>query len=124
MNKKYEAISELFNVVAASRVEQSRTDRSESLTPEEDAFEQLLSLGELLDRLTIVNIKLYNLKDDVMKHVDDKDFRAFAAEQDVHLVRERARLKRCIDEKLQKEMDRIITEGKSSYNKEIKKYGN
>jgi hypothetical protein len=62
-------------------------------------FEGILSMGELVDRLSIVNFKLYTLKNKVMQS-DDKDFRAWASEEDVRLVEERARLKRCIDEKL------------------------
>ena len=62
-------------------------------------FEELLSMGELVDRLSIVNFKLYTLKNKVMQS-DDETFRAWASEEDVRLVRERARLKRCIDEKV------------------------
>lgn len=62
-------------------------------------FEGLLSMGELVDRLSIVNFKLYTLKNKVMRSDDDK-FKAWASEEDVRLVEERARLKRCIDEKL------------------------
>jgi hypothetical protein len=80
-------------------------------------YETLLSMGELVDRLTIVNIKLYDLKNEVMKRKDDKDFLAVAALKDVALVEERSRLKRCIDEKI------ISMVCKPSYNPEIKSYG-
>ena len=118
----HQAFNEVLNNIIEDRVKHFRQLRSIKLNDNNNEFEKLFSLGELVDRLTIVNIKLFNLKDDVMKNQDSK-FRAWAAEHDVHLVSERAKLKRCIDQKVQKEVDRIITTGKSSYNKEIKKYG-
>lgn len=69
-------------------------------------FEGLLSMGELVDRLSIVNFKLYTLKNKVQQSTteydvnDTEEFRAWAAIEDIKLVEERSRLKRCIDEKL------------------------
>ena len=80
-------------------------------------FSTLLSLGELIDRLSIVNFKLYRLKDTVMNSTDDKEFLARAAIDDVALVMERSRLKRCIDEKIE-----LMVQGKTTYNKEVKSY--
>jgi hypothetical protein len=74
-------------------------------------------MGELVDRLTIVNIKLYNLKNEVMRRQDDKEFCAQAAVEDVALVMERARLKKCIDEKLV-----YVIKNVDSYNPEVKNY--
>ena len=111
-------LSDLFDKVIREEVEDSQC----SLGAEINEFEELLSMGELADRLTIVNIKLYKLKDDVMDS-EDSEFKSWAAEQDVYLVRERARLKRCIDEKLKSEVKRIIETGESNYNPEVKKYG-
>lgn len=87
-------------------------------------FEELISLGELVDRLSIVNIKLFNLKDETMLRKDDEEFKAWSAEQDVYLVMERARLKRCIDQKIISMFERF-TQGDETggYNKEVKLYG-
>lgn len=87
-------------------------------------FEELLSMGELVDRLSIVNFKLYKLKDEVMDRQDDFEFKSWASVEDVKLVRERARLKKCIDEKLVGIITRI-NEGDISggFNPEVKKYG-
>lgn len=62
-------------------------------------FEELLSLGELVDRLSIVNFKLFTLKNEVMRR-DNDEFKAWAAKEDVYLVKERSRLKKCIDQKI------------------------
>src|SRR3990167_10370388 len=87
-------------------------------------YEDLISLGELIDRLTICNYKLYRLKDDVMKPEATKLFKEWAATQDVNLVVERSRLKSCIDHKViamfhNYKYDNIV----ASYNPETKKYG-
>lgn len=90
----------------------------------ENSFEILLSMGELVDRLSIVNFKLYKLKDEVMDRQDDDQFKSWASVEDVKLVRERARLKRCIDEKLIGIISRM-KEGDNTggFNPEVKKYG-
>ena len=113
-----QSVSDLLDVIIS---ESSQAFHSYDYK-EVNEFEELLSLGELVDRLTIVNIKLYKLKDDVMVSEDDS-FKSWAAEQDVYLVMERARLKRCIDKKLKAEIDRVLTTGESGYNPEVKKYG-
>jgi len=85
---------------------------------------ELVSMGELVDRLSIVNIKLFNLKDKVM-NTSDESFRAWASVEDVKLVMERSRLKRAIDQKLIYTIN-IIKNGDSSGNfvPEVKRYGN
>ena len=89
-----------------------------------NAFEELLSFGELVDRLSIINFKLYKLKDEVMDRLQDKEFGAWAAIEDVKLVRERARLKRCIDEKLISRISSVVAgNGSSDFIPEVKKYG-
>jgi hypothetical protein len=113
-----QGVSQLIDGV----ISQSVQSFHEADYQELNEFEELLSLGELTDRLTIVNIKLFKLKDDVMSS-DDAEFKSWAAEQDVYLVMERARLKRCIDTKLKTEIDRIVRTGESGYNPEVKKYG-
>lgn len=87
-------------------------------------FENLISLGELIDRLSIVNFKLYNLKDEVMSETCSEEFKAEASVKDVYLVRERARLKKCIDEKVLYMMSRILKgDTMGGFNPEVKKYG-
>ena len=105
-------------------------DRAAPLIKEADraetsSFEEVLSFGELVDRLSIVNLKLYNLKDSVAKKMKRKSLlkSGWAAEEDVRLVRERARLKRCIDEKLFILVGKVLHDGDFDYNPETKKYG-
>jgi len=90
----------------------------------ESPLDKLISMGELVDRLSIVNFKLYKLKDEVMNKPDDKDFRAWASVEDVRLVEERARLKKCIDFKIIG-MFRKYQSGdqEAGFNPEVKKYG-
>ena len=95
-----------------------------SFTLNDNPFEELLSLGELVDRLSIVNFKLYKLKDEVMNRPDDNEFKSWASVEDVKLVRERARLKRCIDEKLLSMINRVKNgDDSGGFNPEVKKYG-
>jgi len=90
----------------------------------DNPFEELLSFGELVDRLAIVNFKLYTLKDEVMRRKSDTKFCAWASVEDVRLVKERARLKRCIDEKLISIIARILNgDSAGGFNAEVKKYG-
>jgi hypothetical protein len=107
------------------RIEQSIKDYDNSYSLAENAFEQLLSMGELVDRLSIINFKLYKLKDEVMLRLEDEKFKSWASVEDVKLVRERARLKKCIDEKLLSTMAKVFQGDKSGgLNQEVKKYGN
>ena len=88
-------------------------------------FEELISMGELVDRLSIVNFKLYKLKDEVMLREDDENFRSWASVEDVKLVMERARLKRCIDHKLLSIISRVNSgDDSGGFNPEVKKYSN
>jgi hypothetical protein len=91
----------------------------------DNPFEALLSMGELVDRLSIVNFKLYKLKDEVMDRPNDSEFKSWASVEDVKLVRERARLKRCIDEKLLSMLSKVESgDNTGGFNPEVKKYGN
>jgi hypothetical protein len=92
----------------------SKADKQEL---HECCFSKLLSMGELVDRLTIVNIKLYGLKNDVIRNKKDKRFLSAAALTDVWLVEERARLKKCIDEKLL-----MYIKNAKGFNPEVKNY--
>ena len=88
-------------------------------------FEKLISMGELVDRLSIVNFKLFTLKDlAIVRGETDKEFCAWAAVEDVKLVEERARLKKCIDEKLVSTIKKIQNgDVNGGFNPEVKKYG-
>tara|TARA_R110002110_G_scaffold207817_2_gene419987 strand:- start:4393 stop:4743 length:351 start_codon:yes stop_codon:yes gene_type:complete len=88
-------------------------------------FEELMSMGELVDRLAIVNFKLYKLKDEVMLRPTDEEFKSWASVEDVKLVMERARLKKCIDEKVISMFTRYKSgDSNAGFNPEVKKYGN
>jgi hypothetical protein len=90
----------------------------------ESSFERLISMGELVDRLSIVNFKLYKLKDEVMNRPDDNEFRAWASVEDVRLVEERARLKKCIDLKtIAMFIKYQAGDQEAGFNPEVKKYG-
>ena len=88
-----------------------------------DPFKDLISMGELVDRLSIVNFKLYTLKDKVMES-EDEQFKSWAAVEDVKLVVERARLKKAIDAKLVYMINIVLSGDKSGrFNAEVKRYG-
>lgn len=90
----------------------------------DNPYEDLISMGEIVDRLSIVNFKLFTLKDEVMKRQKDKNFCAWASIEDVKLVKERSRLKKCIDQKLVSMINKVINGDKSGgFNPEVKKYG-
>jgi hypothetical protein len=60
---------------------------------------QLMTLGELIDRLTIVNLKLFKLKDLQAASTAGVSL-ALSAKADVSLCKERSNLKAAINEKL------------------------
>ncbi len=85
---------------------------------------ELVSMGELVDRLSIVNFKLYTLKDKVMES-EDETFRSWASVEDVKLVMERSRLKKAIDSKLVYMINTILSgDASGGVNTEVKRYGN
>lgn len=89
----------------------------------ESSFEKLIGMGEIVDRLSIVNIKLFKLKD-AQKMSQDERHLAWLAVQDVKLVEERARLKKCIDEKTLTIMTRVKSgDVAGGINDEVKTYG-
>lgn len=99
-------------------------DYDDSYELGQNSFEELISMGELVDRLSIVNFKLYKLKDEVMNRQDDEKFRSWASVEDVKLVMERARLKKCIDQKLLTVINRVKNgDANGGFNPEVKKYG-
>lgn len=88
------------------------------------SFEELVTMGELVDRLSIVNFKLFKLKDTVMQKKDDNEFCAWASVEDVKLCKERSRLKNALDEKLVAIIQRVKTgDIKGGFNGETKLYG-
>lgn len=88
------------------------------------SFEELVTMGELVDRLSIVNFKLFKLKDTVMQKKEDKDFCAWASVEDVKLCKERSRLKNALDEKLTAMINRIKSGDQTGgFNGETKLYG-
>lgn len=90
----------------------------------ENSFEEILSFGELVDRLSIINFKLYKLKDEVMAETASDSFKSWAANEDVKLVMERARLKKAIDSKILYIIHRVINgDSTGGINSEVKKYG-
>lgn len=115
-----EKLSELIDLTILESIK--KYDNSYALG--ENSFEELISMGELVDRLSIVNFKLFKLKDEVMNRQDDEVFKSWASVEDVKLVMERARLKRCIDEKLISIINRINNGNNTGgFNPEVKKYG-
>ena len=89
-----------------------------------EPLRDLVSMGELVDRLSIVNFKLYTLKDKVMESTDES-FRAWASVEDVKLVMERSRLKKAIDRQLAHMICTILSGDTSGgSNPEVKRYGN
>lgn len=112
-----QSLSELIDKAITNRV------KRELAWDDNNPFEQLVSFGELVDRLTIVNIKLFNLKD-AQQFGEDQKALAEMAKQDVCLVLERASLKICIDAKLLAIISRVNDgDHTGGFNPEVKKYG-
>jgi hypothetical protein len=115
MDKVSDAVDEIINVAI---------DNYDGTCACGNAFESLISFGELVDRLSIVNFKLFTLKNEVMNKLEDKEFRSWASIEDVKLVKERSRLKCCIDEKLIYMIHKIKSGDQlGGFNPEVKKYG-
>jgi len=84
---------------------------------EPSPIDDLISCSELIDRLSIINFKLYNLKNAVMQNQGNRAFLARAAVIDVHLCEERSRLKNAINHKLEQ-----VVAGRTAANAEQKDY--
>lgn len=91
-------------------------------TTSDNAALNLLSIGELVDRLTITNIKLYKLKDFQVASQPMHDL-ASSATADVALVKERANLKATISQKICDIVARTIAGVSQPDTKEVKAYG-
>lgn len=101
----------------------SRFNKEDALKAH-NPFEEQVSLSSLVDQLSITNAKLYFQKDEVMRRQDDKEFLAWQAIQDIRLVKERARLKKCIDQKIVAMIHAVIAGDRTAtINPEVKKYG-
>lgn len=86
------------------------------------AIDELITFGELVDRLAITNIKLYNLKDQVVNSSDDFE-KARLADKDVVLCKERSLLKKAIDDKIIQYIHDFVANGKVNKITEQKQYG-
>jgi hypothetical protein len=86
------------------------------------SIDDLISIGELIDRGQIVNKKLFELKNEVMRRKEDKEFLADAAIKDIHLCEERSRIKRAIDEKIFQLIVKAVKSHDSPHNPEVKFY--
>lgn len=117
-------MADIFSEIVDNVIQKSTEEFDNSVKSLGEDFEALLTMGELIDRLSIVNFKLFTLKNQVMQTQEDKNFCAWAAVEDVKLVMERARLKKCIDSKLLSIIKRVNNGDISGgINPEVKKYG-
>ncbi len=89
----------------------------------ENNYEKLLGLGELVEKLSITNFKLYTLKNEVIRRKGDEAFCAWASEEDVKLCRARGLLKNCIDDKLRAYISREVHNETEQVIGETKLYG-
>ncbi len=88
------------------------------------AIESLVSVGDLIDKLSIVNCKLYTLKNQVAQNKSNTELCAALAAEDVFLCEERSRLRRAIDEKIIAICHRVVSgDTTGGFNPEIKRYG-
>jgi len=83
---------------------------------------QLLTFGELVDRLTIVNLKLFKLKDMQFTSTSGVSL-ALSAKADVALCKERSNLKAAINEKILDMCSRVYNGIERSDVNEDKIYG-
>jgi len=88
---------------------------------------ELITFSELIDKLMIVNIKLYNLMDEITKYSDltklpEKEASMLLSlnKDQIRLVKQRSGLKSAIDKKL----NTAIKNGDINVLDEIKSYGN
>jgi len=88
-------------------------------------MDELITLSELIDRLSIVNIKLYNLLDKAMelelkKDKSEKDIARIVklSGDNIRLVKQRSQLKMAIDRKIFE----AVTRGNTNVLDEVKDY--
>ena len=87
---------------------------------------ELITFSELIDKLMTINIKLYNLMDEITKYSDLKKLSEKEAsillklnKDQIRLVKQRSGLKSAIDKKL----NVAIKDGNINVSNEIKNYG-
>ena len=109
-----------------SRIESVIIDHFEStdvdLWFEPSATLRMLTLGELVDRLTIVNLKLFKLKDMQSSSTAGISL-ALSAKADVNLCKERSNIKAAINEKILDMCSRVYNGMERSDVNEEKIYG-
>lgn len=86
-------------------------------------LEEVNTFGELVDRLTIVNIKLFKIKDIQANPLTSKEKLAESAKKDVALCAERNRLKNALTAKLESVAFRGYQNERIEQLKEQKLYG-
>lgn len=86
---------------------------------------ELITFSELIDKLTVINIKLFNLLDTTAaldrkekKSAEDIETIIRLSGENIRLVKQRSNLKSAIDKKL----DKAIREGGTGILDEIKNY--
>lgn len=84
-------------------------------------LDALVTFGELVDRLAIVNIKLYHVKHRE-KELSDPVQLAAAAKEDILLCKERSVLKNCINEKIVALVSRVAGGAETTEPAEVKTY--
>ena len=99
-------------------------------------LEELTTISELIDRLSIENIRLWMLKDDVMalkkeldkgvtkeRELEINKVLANKAIADVDIVKKRSTAKRAIDEALVRLVEKVTSGEQVAISKEHKAYG-
>ena len=86
-------------------------------------FEELITFGELVDRLCIVNIKLFKIKDIQANPLTSKEMLADSAKKDVALCAERNRIKNALTAKLEAVAYRGFNQQRINNLLEQKSYG-
>jgi hypothetical protein len=82
----------------------------------------LMTIGELIDRLTIVNLKLFKMKDMQSSSLNGISL-ALSAKADVNLCKERSNVKNAITEKICDMISKEYNKVSRSDSNEVKTYG-
>ena len=107
-----------------------------SKEPKPHPLEELTTISELIDRLSIENIRLWNLKDEVMalkkeldkgvskeRELEINKILAQKAIADVDIVKKRSAVKRAIDETLVSVIKKVTNVQSVNITNEHKAYG-
>lgn len=125
------AVSDLIDKAIVAALENFDGD----LNPPANPFEGLVGLGDLVDQLSIINAKLFALKDAVMTRSDTSkwvhesqktsadEFKVWATTADVALCQKRSQVKNAIDAKVQAMIGRALAGKADNFAPEVKKYG-